>query len=189
MYNYEEIKKYLALNIVENIVCIFKTGSQLFCKNCKDFDYVLITKEELSLPCFHINELNIDCFVMTVETLNLKLKDNQWRYKLSVCLAKTNSENIIYGNLPELDINILSKDYLLQILPIEYAYANRTYFIGKGSHKTIVWGMALYYTITNGSLLFTNEQLDKMQYYHDNPIDNEFLAELKTSMENLLQGV
>lgn len=188
MYKFEEIKPYLAPNIVETLVCIFKTGSQLFCQNCKDYDYVIITKEELSLPCFHINELNIDCFVMTVDTLNRRLQDNQWRYKLSVCMAKVDSNNIIYGELPKLEVDIMSSDYLLKILQIEYEFGLKTYFAKRGSSKTIVWGMALHYALINGSVTFTNEQLDKMQYYHDNPIDNEFLADLKTSIENLLQG-
>ncbi len=188
MYNYEQLTEYLMPHIIDNLVCIFRNGSQLFCRNCKDYDYTIITRVETGIGCFHINDLNVDCFVMSVETLKQKLKDDQWRYKLSVCLAKTNSGNIIYGELPTLDIDILSREYLLKILKIEYAFAQKTYFIGKGAGKTIVWGMALYYALSNGSVTFTNEQLDKMQYYHDNPIDNEFLAQLKSAMENLLQG-
>ena len=116
---YEQLKEYLTPSIAENLVCIFKTGSQLFCTNCKDYDYVIITKEDVNFPCFHINELNADCFVMSIETLNKRLQDNQWRYKLSVCLAKIDSSNIIYGELPELDIDILSREYLLKIMRIE----------------------------------------------------------------------
>ena len=52
MYTYEHIKEFLSPHILESIICVFKNGSQLFCSNCKDYDYTIITKDELSLPCF-----------------------------------------------------------------------------------------------------------------------------------------
>ena len=186
MYNYEQIKGYLAPNIIENLVCVFKTGSQLFCENCKDYDYVVITKEEINLPCFHINELKADFFVMSIETLNRRLQDNQWRYKLSVCMAKADSSNIIYGELPELEVDIMSSDYLLKILQIEYEFGLKTYYAKRGASKTIVWGMALYYIISNGAFIFTDAQLAEMQQYHDNNIGDSFLVYLKAGMERLL---
>ena len=184
MYTYEQIKEYLLPHIVENVICVFKNGSQLFCENCKDYDYTFITKEEIGQPCFHINDLNVDCFVMSIETLNQKLKDDQWRYKLSVCLAKTNNENIIYGELPTLDIDILSRDYLLKILKIEYAFAQKTYFNGKGAGKTAVWGLALYYALTNGNFEYTDEQKQILQQCHDTGLCDR--DELKANFEKLI---
>lgn len=189
MYTYEQIKEYLLPQIAESLICIFKTGSQLFCSNCKDCDYVVITKEDVTLPCFYINELKADFFVMSVETLNQKLQDNQWRYKLSVCLAKADKSNIIYGELPALDIDILSSDYLLKILQIEYDFGLKTYYAKRGLNKTIVWGMALYYIITNGAFTFTDAQREELQHYHDNNIDDSFLVYLKAEMERLLANI
>lgn len=183
---YEQLKEYLIPSITENLVCIFKTGSQLFCSNCKDYDYVIITKEEINFPCFHINALKADCFVMSIETLNRRLQNNQWRYKLSVCLAKVDSSNIIYGELPELEVDILSRDYLLKILQIEYDFGLKTYFTKRGANKTIVWGTGLYYIINNGEFSFTDAQKAKLQEYHDNGADDSFLVYLKAEMERLL---
>ena len=186
MYTHDQIKQYLAPNIIENLVCVFKTGSQLFCQNCKDHDYVIITSADVGLLCFHVNELKADFFVMSIDILNQKLQDNQWRYKLSVCLAKTNSENIIYGKLPELDIDISSREYLLKILKIEYAFAEKTYFVGKGASKTIVWGLGLYYAIINGNLEYTEEQKVILQQCHDSHLDDSRITHLKNEMERLL---
>lgn len=186
MYTYEQIKKYLLPHIVENVICVFKNGSQLFCEYCKDYDYTLITKDEIGQPCFHINDLNIDCFVMSIDTLNQKLKDDQWRYKLSVCLAKIDSSNIIYGELPDLDIDILSREYLLKIMRIEKEFADKTYFNNKGNKKTIVWGLALYYYIINNSFVLSEEQKNKLQKCHDTLIEDSFISTFKTQLEYLL---
>ena len=182
---YEQLKEYLMPSIAETLVCIFKTGSQLFCSNCKDYDYVIITKEEVNFPCFYIKELNLDCFVMSVDTLNRRLQDNQWRYKLSVCMAKADSSNIIYGELPQLDIDILSKEYFLRILAIENEYAQKTYFT-RYPLKTMVWGLALYYVILNNKLEFTDEQKVLLQKCHDLELSVDFRNELKINFENLL---
>lgn len=185
MYNYTILKKYLSPDIIENLVCIFKTGSQLFCNNCKDYDYVIITNVDVYLPCFHINKLKSDFFVMSVETLNKKLKDNQWRYKLSVCMAKVDDRNVIYGELPELDIDIISRDYLINVvLPIEKEFAQKTYFIGKGAGKTAVWGLALYYAIINGNFEYTAEQKQVLQQCHDTGLSA--WDELKANFEKLI---
>lgn len=189
MYNYDQIAEYLPPQIAESLVCIFKNGSQLFCTNCKDYDYTIITKEDVGMPCFHINELKADFFVMSIGTLNQKLQDNQWRYKLSVCLAKAAKSNIIYGELPELEIGIMNLDYLKKtILPIEYDFALKTYFAGQGHPKTIVWGLALYYFITNKDFSFTEEQKATLQECHDNGYTAEFLADFKAKIENLMKG-
>lgn len=189
MYTYEDIKKYLSPHITENLICIFKTSSQLFCTSCKDYNYTIITNGNISDECFHIRELKSDFFVRSIYTLKSQLQDNQWRYKLSVCLAKDNPSNIIYGKLPELEIGILNLGYLKKtILPIEYDYALKTYFAGQGHPKTIVWGLALYYFIINKAFSFTDEQKATLQECHDNGYTAEFLADFKTKMENLMKG-
>lgn len=190
MYTYENIKKYLSPHLIENIVCIFKNGSQLFCTNCKDYDYTIITNGNISDECFHIRELKADFFVRSIETLKRQMQDDIWRYKLSVCLAKADSSKIIYGELPELDIDILSLEYLKKtILPIEYEFALKTYFAGQGHPKTIVWGLALYYFIINKSFSFTDEQKATLQECHDNGYTQEFLADFKSKMEKLISEV
>lgn len=190
MYTYEDIKKHIAPHIASQIICIFKNGSQLFCDNCKDYDYTIITSKGAGTGVFYIPELNTDFFVMSVKDLNRKMQNNLWRYKLSVCLAKDNPSNIIYGELPALDIGILNLDYLKKtILPIEYEYALKTYFAGQGHPKTIVWGLALYYFITNKSFGFTEQQKATLQECHDNGYTAEFLADFKTKMEKLISEV
>lgn len=186
MYTYEDIKKYIKPHIANQIVCIFKNGSQLFCDNCKEYDYTIITSRGAGTGIFYIPELNADCFVMSAKELNRKMQNDLWRYKLSVCLAKDNPSNIIYGELPELDIDTQSRDYLLKILQIEYEFAQKTYFKKQGESKTIVWGLALMYAINNGNFQFTDEQKDIMTACHDADLVETYGGWLKTEMEKLL---
>lgn len=186
MYSYNQLCDYFPHDIVSSVECVFKNGSQLFCDNCGDYDYTVITSNETGVSCFYIVELNVDCFVMSVRTLNCKLQDTLWRYKLAVCMAKADSSNIIYGQLPEFTTDVLSAEYLLKILKIEYNFAQSTYFLGKGSTKTVVWGEALVYFITHNTFVLTQREKSLLQFYHDYPISSVSLVQLKLKMEKLL---
>lgn len=176
---------YLPPHIKDYVVCIYKTGSQLFCTNCKDVDYVVLTNTDIG-SLHYIYELKADCFLMSVDNFKTALTDDRWRYKLSACMAYANSENVVYGELPEVEIDIFSKDYLIKTaLPIEYTYAGRTYF-QRYPLKTMMWGLALCYAIENGNFEFTEEQKAILQKAHDLGLSTEYRDELKINIEALL---
>lgn len=177
---------YLPPHITDYTSCIFKTGSQLFCTNCKDIDYVIITNDNIGKYLYCIPEFKADCFICSVEDLKKSLTDDKWRYKLSACMAYKYPENVVYGKLPELEADIFSKEYLLKILAIECEFAQRSYFV-KYPLKSMVWGLALYYAIINNSLDFTDEQKEILQKAHDLELPISYRDELKVNFEKLLK--
>lgn len=178
---------YLPPHIKDYVVCIYKTGSQLFCTKCKDADYVILTNTNIGY-LHYIYELKADCFLMSVEDFKKALTDDKWRYKLSACMAYANSKNVVYGSLPFLPIDILSRYYLINtILPVEYEYAEKTYF-KKQPLKTSEWGFALYYAILNGNFIFTAEQKEVLQKAHDLELNVDNCVELKNNFLKLLNN-
>lgn len=177
---------YLLPHIKDYTVCIIKTGSQLFCSNCKDSDYLILTSEPLASRVHYINELRADCFIRSIDEFKAEILDDKWRYKLCACLAYHNSENVVYGELPPLETDIFSQDYLRKILAIEYEHAQKTYFV-KYPLKSMVWGLAIYYAIVNNYFEFTDEQKEILQKAHDLKLPIEYRDELKTNIEKLLK--
>ncbi len=177
---------YLPRFIRDSVVCVFKTGSQIFCSNCKDSDYIVITNINIGMPLCYIKELKADCFIRSIDQFKAKITDDSWRYKLDVCLAYKYPENVVYGKLPELEADIFSKEYLLKILAIECEFAQRSYFV-KYPLKSMVWGLALYYAIINNSLDFTDEQKEILQKAHDLELPISYRDELKVNFEKLLK--
>ena len=179
------IVDYLPTYIKEFTVCIIKTGSQLFCSNCKDVDYLILTNEQISSRVHYINKLKADCFIRSIDEFKAEILDDKWRYKLCACLAYLNSENVVYGELPPLETNIFSPEYMRKILAIEYEIAKKTYFV-KYPLKSIVWGLAIYYAIINNSFEFTDEQKEILKQAHDLQLPIEYRDKLKANMEALL---
>lgn len=179
------IVDYLPTYIKEFTVCIIKTGSQLFCFNCKDVDYLILTNSQLANRIHYINELKADCFIRSIDEFKAEILDNKWRYKLCACLAYLNIENVVYGELPPLETDIFSQEYLHKILTIEYEYAQKTYFV-RYPLKSMVWGLAIYYAIVNNSFEFTDEQKTILQQAHDLELPIEYRDELREKFEALL---
>ena len=176
---------YLPPYIKEFTVCIIKTGSQLFCSNCKDSDYLILTNEQISSRVHYINELKADCFIRSIDEFKAEILDDKWRYKLCACLAYRNNENVVYGNLPILETNIFSEEYLRKILAIEYEYAQKTYFV-RYPLKSMVWGLAIYYILSNSCFAFTEKQKEILQKAHDLELPIEYRDELKTNIKALV---
>ena len=177
---------YLPPEIKNFTVCIVKTGSQLFCSNCKDEDYIIYTNLKLPNRVHYIKELKADCFIRSIDEFKEQILDDKWRYKLTHCLAYRNNENVVYGNLPILETNIFSEEYLRKILAIEYEYAQKTYFV-KYPLKSMVWGLAIYYILSNSCFAFTEKQKEILQKAHDLELPIEYRDELKINMKALLE--
>lgn len=175
---------FLPQHIKEHVVCIFKCGSQLFCDKYKDIDYTIITKIPTGHHIYYINELKTDCFIYSLDEFIENINDDKWRYKLSVSLAYHNNENVIFGELPILNTNVVSRDFLLKTAQIEYEFAKTHYFSSYPS-KTMIWGLALYYIIENDSFEFTSEQKNILQKCHDLELSSSYRDQLESYLQQL----
>lgn len=176
-----ELINYLPIDIRDNIICIIKTGSSLFCTNCKDVDYIIVTQTNPSVPCFYIRELNIDTFIISLNTMRDRIMNDSYRYKLTYTLAQVYPENVVYGTMPDLKMDLTKPAYLQKILKIEQNYARNNYRL---NNKSMVWGLVLHYFIQNNSFTLTEEQQLLIQRTHDYEISlDEMLAIKKLILE------
>ncbi len=181
------IIEFLPEHIKENVICIYQTGSQLFCDKCKDKDFVIISKKHLGRS-YYIAELNADCFIYTVEELENLLQSNSYRFALAEALAIRQNGVLIYGEFPNLNIDITSREYLLNALKNEYEYGCKVYFNNTLWQRKMVWGLALYYVLTNYCFYFTEQQKTILQKCHDGELEQSYANELKANMERLLNS-
>lgn len=178
---------YLPLHIKDSVICVYKTGSELFCDNCDDSDYVVICEQSFRTSCY-IHELKADCFIYSVEELETALNSNNYRFSLAYAMALKHSDLIVYGELPTFKTDVTSREYLLQALKVEYDYGCKVYFKNDIWQRKMVWGLALYYVLINEQFEFTEEQKAILQKCHDNELDLNYRDELKTNMERMLGG-
>lgn len=182
----EEIIKKLPPFCQNHILCICKTGSQLLFDNFNDKDYLIITDLSISKRLHYIPELKADCFIYGIERFKKSMAEGKSIFNFEYCLAYHNSKNVLYGELPPLETDIFSQDYMRKILAIEYKQAQKTYFV-KYPLKSMVWGLAIYYAIVNNSFEFTDDQKTILQKAHDLELPIEYRDKLKTNIEKLLE--
>ncbi len=176
---------YLPPHIKDGVICVYKTGSELFCDNCDDRDYVVICNQPFR-SSLYIHEIKADCFIYSVEELEQALNSNNYRFSLAGAMALKHSDLIVYGELPTFKTDVTSRKYLLQALKIEYEYGCKVYFKNDMWQRKMVWGLALYYVLLNGRFSFTEEQKVILQKCHDNELSSTYRDELKTNMEQML---
>jgi hypothetical protein len=176
---------YLPPHIKDGVICVYQTGSELFCDNCDDKDYVIVCEQSFE-RVYHIHELKADCFIYSVEELEQTLNSNNYRFSLAYAMALKHSDLIVYGELPKFKTNVTSREHLFKALKIEYEYGCKVYFRNDIWQRKMVWGLALYYVLVNGKFEFTKEQKAILQRCHDNELDMIYCDELKANMEKLL---
>ena len=181
----ENLITHLPQGYQNHVICIAKTGSQLVVDNGNDIDYLIITDLPISKKLYYIPELKADCFIYGLKRFKRSMVEGKSIFNFEYCLAYYNNENVVYGELPPLEIDIFSQHYMRKILAMEYAQAQKTYF-AKYPLKSMAWGLALYYAIVNNSFEFTDEQKIILQKTHDLELDISYRDELKLNMESIL---
>ena len=177
---------YIVKSKYENIEvkCVYKTGSSLFCENCKDDDYVVVCDNVKFLrSCTKVKGLNIDIFCIPLKGE----QEAQLTYhSLAIALAFKNG--FLYGEYP-----FDGYDYdkcKPQVLKQSYDFlSNRLLplYRRKGfCDKRAVWLFAVYFSCINNSLDFTGEQKEILQKCHDNELSVNYAEELKVNIEKLL---
>ena len=176
---------YLPPHIKDGVICVYKTGSELFCDKCDDKDYVIVCKQSYE-KVYHISELKADCFIYSVEELEQALNSDNYRFSLAFAMALKHSDLIVYGELPTFETDVTSREYLLKALKNEYEYGCKVYFKNDLWQRKMVWGLALYYVLVNDKFEFNEVEKMLLQKCHDGEIEKSYTNELKTGMERLL---
>lgn len=171
------------------ILYMCKIGSDLFCKNCKDTDVMVIADGvSFSWKSFKLYDLNTSVFCVN-RKYGLKIASGEnFAYGLTIALAT--GENLLYGKLP---FEEYSWDkYKLNVLGMEYnrfcvrflRFAQKTGVCD----KAMTWTFATYFACINDTLDFNEEQRDILQKCHDSDLPVSYAEELKVNMEQILFG-
>ena len=161
-----------------NIIFITKTGSHLFCENCKDYDYVVVINNNLKRGFKIYNEdTKEDYFVRTVEQYNklLNFEENTLE-NLFILHNLFKPMYCTYGdatiNLDLLGNKDKYKELLKNILPRSY-FNNHIKWKDKGvyCHRHFWWIILGLKFIENHSYEITSEIKDIIQQCHDGVLD------------------
>lgn len=162
-----------------NIIFACQTGSQLFCSNCNDVDYLVVV-DNLDKDFVQHRIDDIDYFCMSVDAfVKMATMQSGKLYDLySLCLLYG---RVIEGQNPIADYNWF--DYQQRAVDVALWCGERNYFAraltffneNKESvcSKRMIWALATYYTILNQSSDFTIEQIQTMQRCHDRQLPRE----------------
>lgn len=156
-----------------NIIFACKTGSQLFCSNCNDIDYLVVV-DNLDKDIEQHRIEDIDYFCMSVEAFirMATMQSGKFHDLYSLCLLYG---EVVIGQNPIANYAWLA----LKQKAIEIAlwggqrnyFAKRLKFYNANKDsvcsKRMIWALAIYYTIVNNSTTFTDEQKQVMQLCHD----------------------
>lgn len=169
------------------ILCLYRTGSALFCDNCRDTDIVAICDSEgIWSKFFKLQSLNTDIICLSKENALNEASGHRKTRGLAYALAT--GDNLLYGKLPFDDYSW--DKYKKSVLKEEYKALRRGLAIAriKGvCSKDMTWAFATYYAYTNGNLNFTAKQRETLQQCHDLKLPVSYAEELKNNMENLLK--
>lgn len=160
------------------IVSIFRTGSSLFCENCKDFDFNVIVKE--NIPSFKIydKETRTDYFIESEQNRNNRLNcilslSFPIRYIIDECFKKTST---IYGD-NSINIDLINnankyKQAVKQELARGCFHPNVNWKDSeKYCHKHLWWVILGLMFIENKSYEVTYEMRNIIQKCHDGVLD------------------
>lgn len=174
--------------IAPDVTFICKTGSTLFCNNCKDNDVIVCTANGDDFGRRERYE-NYDIFFYSIKSpekfLNQSFNCKYIIYFLAFALAEQNADNSIYGKNPLSNFYFhddFKKRLIDQlIIEAEKGDCNRRIFNPKNRNaclKRSIWLFANYFAISNNSLEFTEEQLDIIQKCHDNELPRSYAEDV-----------
>lgn len=177
-----------------NIVFACKTGSQLFCSNCNDVDYLVVVDNlNRATKSHHIEDTDYFCMSVDEFVKMATMQSGKFYDLYTLCL--------LYGEVVQGQNPIVDYDWFaLKQRAIEVALrcGGQNYFsknvkivndLGDQIRgKRMVWALAIYYTILNGSTTFTDEQKQAMQLCHDKQLPREKADWLQEQLVALLDN-
>lgn len=172
------------------ILYVVLTGSELFCENCKDKDYLVVVKD-YEYPYKKFNKDNVDYFCYSLEEFE-KLARMELRNYRDVYAIELLLNNSVYGKNPIAKYNWF--DYQKKALEVALREGKKSCFckqvrhVNGGCSKQMVWQLAIYFAIKNQSANFPAEQRELLQKCHDGELPVSYAEELKNNIENLIEG-
>lgn len=149
------------------VVFACKTGSQLFCDNCKDKDVIVVLDDNSIDKILRLStDDGYDVFLYSQKDFEKLAKASFGNYRdlfsLAVGLA-SKSGNTLYGANPIPDYNWF--DCKEKLLPWVYAIDISQY--PQKPPRTYVWIYAIVVALSQNSLDFGEETKQKFQQIHD----------------------
>lgn len=183
----EKIKTYIKEEPI--IEFISKTGSILFCENCKDTDYIVVIENDV--PSFKIydKEINEDFFIKSRKTYNKYLNfEGNNLHNLFIIENLFIEKQCIYGKATvELDLLGKKEQYktlLKTVLPKSFL---NTRFKHKNSdkfcHPHLWWVILGLKLIENNSYEITLEIKNLIQQCHDGVLDKSWENYIKEKLQ------
>lgn len=176
-----------------DVIFVCKTGSTLFCNNCKDKDIVVVTasgEEYRRLLGYE----DYDIFCRSVDGIKkmITFGDDKVPSVYAITFALAKGENVLYGTNPIQDFDYFAhKDEIVKTL-IENAQkrdCNPRIRNGRNNDaclKQSIWLFANYFALVNNSLDFTAEQLEIIQKCHDNELPRSYAEEVYEKLLEML---
>lgn len=184
------------INTIKNLIgdyeilFICQTGSQIFCENCNDKDYLVVVKDFVYAHK-KFNKDNVDYFCYSLDEFN-KLARMELNDQRDVYAVELLFNHVEYGENPIANYNWF--DYQDKAIEValkrgKYGCFNpRVRHIKGGCSQSMVWQLAIYFAIMNQSAEFTAEQRELLQKCHDGELDISYAEELKNEIEKLIEG-
>ncbi len=173
------------------IIFIHQTGSQVFCSNCHDIDYVVVVDNwDKQFQQIAIDGVDYFCYSKQCFERWTTLSDELHRnvYAVALLLGST-----VYGQNPIANYNWY--DYAkLAVSQVVSRFSSQ--LRGKVYHKTngqkvcskyLCWAFATYFVVTNGIGAFTPAQRDILQKCHDGILPLSYASDLRQKLVALCQ--
>lgn len=174
------------------ILFMFKTGSELFCTNCKDSDVVVVIKDwDKDAKKYFIDGVDYFCYSETAFEKMAKMESGNFDDLFAVELLFATGENLLYGENPISDYNWF--DYKYKAVETALKCGERNYF-SPNVHNAInaemcckrtMWAFIIYFVIVNNAPTLTSEQLVILQKCHDNELPRSIGEMLQADLQEL----
>lgn len=184
---------YIKEQTNNDVLFVYKTGSTIFCNNCKDRDIVVITANGDDYKRIsRYEDYDIFCYSLAgiKKCSEFQLNNRHTLYLIALELAK--GDNIVYGENPMPDFYLLDyKEKLLEVLICRARTYDCNPIISNKNNKNAclkqsIWLFANYFALANNSLDFTAEQLDIIQKCHDNELPRSYVEEVYQKLLEML---
>lgn len=190
MMDLNKVLEWVQENIKGNLICIYYTGSSIFCNNCNDLDIVVIVDDDI--PYRKLGRFdNCDVFQYSLQGIKdyseFKYENSRFcLYLIALMLAKDN--NLIYGEIPLNEYDWFSyKDKIIKAalqqgkkLDFNIKYTNTENATMCLKHT--IWIFANYFALENNSFVFTPKQKEILQKCHDNELPRSYANELYSKL-------
>lgn len=171
------------------VICKIPTGSQLFCKNCRDEDWLICVKECSKQGYEQRFSDGIDYFIRDEKTTEKIATASPAIFQglYGICVPIAIKNGTIVGELPIANYNWFDyKDNIITSCLQYLGSARRKINLvnREACCKTAYWLFANYFALVNNSLEFTDEQKEILQKCHDNELPRTYADEL---YQNLIE--